>query len=302
MRRGVVFVGIVLAASAAIGLGASPERLQVVATTTIVGDVVRSVAGDGVDLHVLFSVNADPHSFVPTPSDVVRVEEADVVFISGAGLEANFEGVLASATGRVIDLSSRLALREIGEVGADEHEHDHEGHDPHVWFDPTNVMIWADTVEAALGALDPSNAAWYAANAAAYRSALSELDSWVWERVASIPRDLRLLVTDHLSFGYFAERYGFTQVGSVLPGFSTLSEPSAREMADLTDSIRTLGVPAIFVGTTVNPDVAEQLAADMDIELVVLYTGSLSEPWGQAATYIDMMRYDVNAIADGLNR
>lgn len=300
MRKGVVLVGIVLAASVAIGLGASAERLQVVATTTIVGDVVRSVAGDGVELHVLFSVNADPHSFVPTPSDVVMIESADVVFISGAGLEANFEGILASATGRVVDLSSRLALRETGEVGSD--EHDHEGHDPHVWFDPTNVMIWADTVEAALGALDPSNATRYAANAAAYRSALSELDSWIWERVASIPRDLRLLVTDHLAFGYFAARYGFTQVGSVFPGFSTLSEPSAREMADLTDSIRTLGVPAIFVGTTVNPDVAEQLAADMDIELVVLYTGSLSEPWGHAATYIDLMRYNVEAIADRLNR
>jgi len=300
MRRSVVSVGIVLAVSAAIGLGALAEGLQVVATTTIVGDVVRSVAGDGVELHVLFSVNADPHSFVPTPSDAVMIEQADVVFISGAGLEANFEGILASAAGRVVDLTSRLALREIGEVGAD--EHDHEGNDPHVWFDPTNVMIWADTIEAALGALDPANAARYAANAAAYRSALSQLDSWIWERAASVPRELRLLVTDHLAFGYFAARYGFTQVGSVLPGFSTLSEPSARELANLTDSIRTLGVPAIFVGTTVNPDVAEQLAADTGIELVVLYTGSLSESWGQAATYIDLMRYNAQAIADGLNR
>jgi ABC-type Zn uptake system ZnuABC Zn-binding protein ZnuA len=290
---------VALAAATLLGTPALSEPLRAVATTTIVGDIVREVAGDLISLYVLLSANADPHAFQPTPRDVVSIHEADVVFISGAGLEAPWADILESAASRIVDLSERLALRQIGE----EHHHDHdEDHDPHVWFDPTNVMVWADTIEAALSELDPGNALAYAASAAAYRQSLAELDLWIWDEIAAIARDRRLLVSDHLSLGYFAARYGFEQIGSLFPGLDTLSEPSAQGIAQLVDAIRDAAVPAILVGTTVNPSLAEAIAADAGTAVVTLYTGSLSESTGPAATYLALMRYNVEALVRALSR
>lgn len=275
------------------------EPLHVVATTTIVGDIVREVAGDHISLHVLLSANADPHAFQPTPRDVVLIHEADVVFISGAGLEAQWADILESAASRIVDLSERLALRQVGE----EHHHEDDGtYDPHVWFDPTNVMVWVDTIEAAISELDPAGARMVASNATAYRRSLAELDLWIWDEIAAIARGRRLLVSDHLSLGYFASRYGFKQMGSLFPGLDTLSEPSAQGIAQLVDAIRDAAVPAIFVGTTVNPSLAEAIAADTGTAVVTLYTGSLSESTGPAATYLALMRYNVEALVRALSR
>jgi ABC-type Zn uptake system ZnuABC Zn-binding protein ZnuA len=295
--------------SIGIGFEALAEPLHVVATTTIVGDVIGSIAGDLVQLDVLFPIGADPHSFQPTPRDAVTVAEADVVFVSGGGLEASIEDLLANATGQLVDLYERLRLRGVWlapsapDVKTSEEARDNPplAADPHVWFDPTLVMIWTDVIEETLSELDPANAAAYATAAAGYRSALADLDLWVWEQVARLPRARRRLVSDHLAFGRLAARYGFEQVGSVFPGFSTLAEPSAREVADLVDTIRSLGVSAIFVGTTVRPSLAETVAADSGVKVVRLYTGSLSDESGPASTYLEMVRYDVAAIVEALS-
>lgn len=299
------------------GFAGTALGLNVVATTTLVADVVREVAGEDVDLVTLLPPSADPHAFQPTPKDAVALSEADVVFMSGAGLEADLADILGTTSGLIVDLSTRIALRETAsleqghetadhedseEQGNADEEHSHGAHDPHVWFDPTNVMIWTSTIERTLVELDPKNAADYASRAASYRRALSDLDLWIWDQIERIPSDRRNLVTDHLAFGYFAARYGLRQVGTVFPGTSTLSEPSARELAELIDTITELEVPAVFIGTTVSPALAETVAADTGTEVVVLYTGALSESTGPAASYIEFMRFNTEAIVEGLLR
>ena len=142
----------------------------------------------------------------------------------------------------------------------------------------------------------------FAANAAAYKAELQGLDSWIRDEVATVPEASRKLVTDHTVFGYFADRYGFQQAGAVVPGYSTLSEPSAQEVASLEDTLRTLGVKAIFVGNTVNSSLSQRVADDTGIQVIPVYTGSLSDPGGPAATYLDYMRYNVDAFVGGLKQ
>lgn len=295
------------------------DKLRVVATTTIVGDVVAQVGGDAIDLTVLLPVGADPHVFDPSPQDMAKVADAGVIFANGAGLEAFLERLLENAGGdaEVIHVSEGIAFIE-GEHDEDEEnddhddegdvveddvledEHDHEGIDPHTWTDPNNVLRWVDNIETALVLHDPAHAAEYRANADAYRAQLRELDAWVRGQVAAIPAENRKLVTDHETFAYFAQRYGFEQVGAVVPGYSTAAQPSARDLAGLEDRIRAYGVKAVFVGSTVNPALAQRVAEDTGIKLVFLYTGSLTAPGGEADSYLSYVKYNVGAIVEGL--
>jgi ABC-type Zn uptake system ZnuABC Zn-binding protein ZnuA len=280
------------------------ERLYVVGTTNIVGDVISNVGGDQIELTVLIGLGIDPHSYVPTPADSAAIHDAHVVFANGAGLEANLDQVFGSAGGRAAQvylsdgLQHRL-LEGVLEPDSDEHAHEEGEVDPHVWFDVKNVIAWVDTIEQVLSALDPGNAAAYQANAASYTQELEALDAWVVEQTASIPEANRKLVTNHPSFGYLAGRYGLEQIGAVYP-LSPSAEPSARDIALLEDAIREYGVPAVFAESTVNPKLAEQVADDTGVKLVPLYSGSLGTPGSGAETYIALIRYDVNAIVSAL--
>jgi manganese/iron transport system substrate-binding protein len=278
------------------------EKLRVVATTSIVGDVVANVGGDRIDLTVLMPLGTDPHTFEPTPQDVAKVADAHIVFINGGGLELFLEQLLESVGGKasLVPVSYGIDFLRVEEGHGDEEGHGHGEYDPHVWFDPTNVLLWTSNIETTLSTLDPENAALYEANAKAYTEELRVLDAWIREQVAQLPDTDRRLVTDHTSLTYFAQRYGFEQVGAVFPGYSTLSAPSARDLAELQEAIQAYGVKAVFVGTTVNPHLAEQLAEDTGMQVVSLYTGSLSEAGGPAATYVALMRHDVSAIVAAL--
>ena len=285
------------------------DVFKVVATTTIVGDVVAQVGGDLIELHVLLPVGTDPHSFDPTPQDIAKVADADIIFANGAGLEEFLDPLIesAGADGKVVHVSDGIDFLMLE---SDEHDHDgeeledeehtHEGVDPHTWVDPNNVMLWVKNIEHALSEADPQHAEAYAANAAVYETELKDLDAWIREQIAKIPEENRKLVTDHTLFGYFAEEYGFEQVGALIPGYSTLAEPSAQELAAMEDAIDKLDVQAIFVGNTVNPALAERVAADTGIQLIYVYTGSLSEPGGAAASYLEYMRYNTSAFANAL--
>ncbi len=271
-------------------------RLKVVASTTIIGDVVAQVGGDRIELTVLFPPGADPHTFEPRPQDMVAISQAQVIVLNGLGLEEALEPALeANATGLIVHASEGIEPPAF--EGA---EHDHEGGDPHTWTDPNNVIVWTENIAVALSQADPAHAAEYRANAAAYIAELQELDIWIRAQVAQVPTERRKLVTDHLLFGYFAEEYGFEQVGALIGSFSTNASPSARELAALEDLIRAQAVPAIFVGRDVNPVLAEQVARDTGIRVVSLYSGSLSEPGGEADTYLKYMRYNVSAIVAAL--
>jgi len=284
------------------------NRLQVVASTTIVADVVHNVAGELVDLQVLVPAGVDEHSFQYTPEDVTRVADADLVFINGAGLEEFMTPLMENAGqgARLVSLSDDIALLEAKELDEqDESEapgtddgHGYEQGDPHVWTDPNNVALWTETIASAMSELDPQHADQYRANAARYQQSLQELDGWIEQQAAQIPAANRLLISDHRVFTYFAERYAFQQAG-IIPNYSTVAEAAAQELAALEDTIRQLSVKAIFVGNTVNPNLAQRVAADTGVDLVTIYTGSLSE--GEpAGTYLDYMRYNVQAIVQAL--
>ncbi len=275
------------------------QKLDVVAATSIVADVVEQIGGDRLKLKTLLPLGADPHAFEPTPQDVVAVSDAHVIFANGLGLEEFLDPLLesAEATDKAVHVSHGIELEHENELESDHHDHDA---DPHTWTDPNYVILWTRTIEAALSALDPANAETYAANAETYRAALTELDAWVRGQVAQVPRAKRQIVTDHLLFAHFADRYGFTQVGAIVPGYSTMSEPSAKELAELQDAIHDLGVQAIFVGNTVNPDLAQRVAQDTGVQLIFLYTGSLTKKGGPADNYLDYIHYNVNAIVNAL--
>lgn len=279
-------------------------KLSVVATTTIVGDVVSQVAGDRISLTILLTPGADPHVFEPKPVHIAAIADADLVFANGAGLETFMTSLIQNAGGnaRVVEVSEGIDLMTLEETHEAE-EADHEEHgeyDPHVWYDPANVMIWVDNIARSLGELDPDNAEYYRANAEQYTQALQALDQHIQDIVNTIPPEKRLLVTDHLVFGYFAERYEFQVLESIIPGFSTLASPSAQELAALLNQIRQNDIQAIFVGTTSNPALAEQIAIDTGVDIVYVYTGELGATGQPADTYIKMMEYNAQAIANAL--
>ncbi|MDE0445679.1 MAG: metal ABC transporter substrate-binding protein [Spirochaetaceae bacterium] len=319
----------------------SGDAVLVVATTTIVGDIVAGIGGDRISLYVMLAPGVDPHVFQPTPRDLRHVADADVLFANGAGLEADFLGSLLETAEprRMVEVSAHLPLRRMDDVEEEEHdeepgdgdeedhhdeedeedgeaddhgedgeeedhhgeEEDHHGEfDAHVWMDPTLVAGWTVEIAEALAEVDPEHAAEYAARAATLSDELQELDAWIRSRVSAVPAPLRVLVTDHDVLSYFADRYGFELLETVVPGVSTASEPSARHLAQLRETIAEHGIPAIFIGTTVSPQTAQTVADDLGIELVAIYTGSLSEPGGPAATYQDFMRTNVERIVAAL--
>jgi ABC-type Zn uptake system ZnuABC Zn-binding protein ZnuA len=291
------------------------ERLKVVVTTNIVADVVSTIGGDAIEMTALIPLGADPHTYEPSPQDYKTMENAHVVFINGIGLEEAMSSTLEQVAQRVpvVSLSENAALltfasREDNEPDADsEHDgeddsHEHEAMDPHVWFDPWNVMVWTSNAAEAMSTLHPEQAVLFQANADAYRSELQALDRWIQDVVEELPEDRRRLVTDHFAFQYFAHRYGFEIVGAVIPAYSTSAQPSAKEIAALVDAIRTLEVRAVFVGIGVNQRLAAQAAEDTGTALIPLYTGSLSSADGPAGTYLDLMRYDVGEIDQALGK
>ena len=318
-------------------------RPSVVASTSIVGDVVAQVAGDNVNLTTLIEPGSDPHSFEASPADLSIMEEADLIILNGFGLEESLVELVEGldSPGKVVAASENVNGLEGGHdhdqdahhgedadhdheegedhdedadhdheegddheheegEGHEEGEHEHEGIDPHVWMNPLNVVVWTQNIASALAEIDPDNVADYEANAASYVAELQALDNWAQERISSIPAEQRLLVTDHDALSYFADHYGFEVVGAVLPSYSTLGETSAADLAELQEAIAEFDVSAIFVGTTVNADLAAQLAEDTGVQLVPIYTGSLSTEDGPVASYLDFLRYNVDAIVDAL--
>jgi len=278
----------------------SAVKPRIVATTSLIGDALSRVAGDRIELRVLLPARADPHSFQSSPQDAAAVAEAELVFINGFGLEEALLGTLEAVAGpaQLVSISEGIEPREIATAEGEPREAGTA--DPHVWLDPTNVMVWVENARAALTRLDPGGADHYAANAAAYQAELEELDAWIRSEVERIPSENRELVTDHDNLGYFAARYGFTVVGAVIPAYSTLAQPSAQEIAELEQTIARYDVPALFVGVAVNPVLSQRIAQDMGVDLVPLYTDSLSVLGGPAATYLEMMQYTVGALVEAL--
>jgi ABC-type Zn uptake system ZnuABC Zn-binding protein ZnuA len=280
---------------------AAGERLSVLATTSLIGDVAAQIGGDHVQVTTLLPIDADPHTYTATPQDRRTLEAAQVILINGLGLEEPLMPVLSTLDSGAPVVSVNVGVKTLG-VNGETGQDAADGHaaDPHTWFDVANVKVWAANIQTVLSALDPAHAADYAAHAAAYATTLDALDQEIRAQVATLPPDRRKLVTDHDELAYFAAAYDFEVIGTVIPAISTLAQPSAQELVALQEQIKAAGVPAIFAGTTVNPDLERQLARDLGIKLVTLYTASLSAADGPAPTYVELMRYTVRTIVAAL--
>lgn len=285
---------------------AENERLRVVATTNIIGDVVEAVGGEQIALDVLVERGQDPHSYQPVASDLAAIEAAHVIFVNGWGLEeALLSAIEANASGTIVPVSAGVEPLSLDEDAHEDHAENHRAVDPHVWMDPANVMIWVENITQILSKTDPTHQQNYRANAEAYRARLDTLDAAIREQVAQVPPDRRKLVTDHETFNYYAAAYGFEVIGAVVPSFTSTAGVSAGDMAALAGIVVAEEVPAIFVGKTASQQqerLAEALANEsgQPVAVIRLYTGSLDAPGQPGDTYIGMMRYNTEQIVAGL--
>jgi zinc/manganese transport system substrate-binding protein len=291
---------------------AEGETLRVVATTSIIGDVVGNVAGDNIELTVLMAEGQDPHSYQPTASDLTIASDAHIVFVNGWDLEEGLVGDLegANESGVIVPISAGVEPLEgeghEDEAYEEEGEHaegqEEDGHlfDPHVWFDVHNVETWVHNVEAVLSTMDSANAETYAANAEAYEAELEALEQYIQEGVAQIPEANRKLVTNHDTFSYFATAYGFEVIGTILPGASTGNEPSAADLTELIAAVQTAGVQAVFIENTVGEGLADVLNEETGAHVYELYTDAVGPVGSGAETYIGMVRANIDTLVEAL--
>ncbi|MEU1484008.1 zinc ABC transporter substrate-binding protein AztC [Streptomyces sp. NPDC005752] len=280
--------------------GGEQSRPSVVVTTNILGDITRNIVGDEAEVTVLMQAGADPHSFGVSAPQAAAIEQADLVVHNGLGLEENVlrhveaakeAGVSVLAVGDAVDPITYTAGESAGEP------------DPHFWTDPERVRravgLISDQVAEHVGGVDKAAVE---KNASAYGAEIDELTTWMRERFDQIPSDRRRLVTNHHVFGYLAQRFGFRVVGAVIPSGTTLASPSASDLKSLADTIETTGVKAIFADSSQPDRLARVLGREsgVEVDVVPLFSESLTEKGEGAATYLEMMRANTRSIAMGL--
>jgi ABC-type Zn uptake system ZnuABC Zn-binding protein ZnuA len=278
--------------------GSAPKSndntLRVLASTTFLADITQNIAGDRVKVESLLPIGADPHSYQAAPVDVAKLSESDLLILNGLEYEKFIEPLLENAGGErmIVEATTGLSPRE--DAGSA------HGVDPHMWLDPNLVITYVENIRDGLIQVDAEGAEIYKTNADAYIVQLKDLNTWVAAQVNTIPAERRLLVTNHEAIGYFAERYGFEVAGSVIPSFSSNAAPSAQEMASLIDEIKKLNAPAIFLDTADNNTLAQQISDETGVMIVAdLHLESLTNG-APAATYINMMKYNVSRIVEVL--
>jgi zinc/manganese transport system substrate-binding protein len=290
----------------------TPEtgRLTVIATHSILGDLIHNVAGDAVDLTTLVGPDGDTHTYEPVPADTIKVAEADLLFENGLGFETWLDDLYdasGSQAQRIVVTSRIVPLGFAGEgVAANEapvaSPAPGQELDPHFWQDVANSESAVEVIRDALIAADPANAEVYQSNATAYLKQLQQLDDDIVTKTASLPVDRRKLVTNHDAFGYFAYRYGYTIEGAALQSFSTeAADPSAQQLAELVTAIRETGVPAIFPESIENADLVDRIAKEAGVKVgAPLYSDALGQPGSDGDTYLKLMGHNIDAIVSAL--
>ncbi len=282
-----------------IGLGLIPahaDKIKAISTISIIGDVVKNVAGGAVNLVVLVGPDGDAHEYEPIPADSVNIAKAGIIFENGLHLE-HWLDKLYSASG---SKAKRIVVSQ--GVSPRIFEDNPQETDPHAWQDVTNVILYTQNVRDALIAIDPSNKDKYTVNANDYIQKLQSLDAWVHAQVALIPVDKRKLVTNHDALGYFAGRYGFKIIGAVIPSATTeAADPSAKETAELLNIIKSNGVHAIFLENMANPKLARTLSKEAGVQVCPeLYTDALGPVGSEGETYLKMIKYNVKIFIEYL--
>jgi zinc/manganese transport system substrate-binding protein len=312
---------LLLASAAALAFAApafAQEKLKVIATFSILGDVVANVGGDRIEVTTLVGPDGDAHVFQPSPADAEAVAGAQVIVANGLGFEGWMDRLTEASGTEAALITAADGVTPIA-FGEEEHEHaegeahdqdhakeeaGHEGHDhgafdPHAWQSVTNVALYVGNIERGLAAADPAGAETYKANAAAYLAELDALDAEIRAAVATLAEDRRTVVTSHDAFGYFAASYGLTFVAP--QGVSTEAEASAQDVAALITQIKEAGITAVFVENIADRRLLDQIAAETGAAIGgTLYSDALSAANGPAGTYLTMMRHNLGQLVAAL--
>lgn len=280
---------------------AQATPLPVVATFSILGDIVRQVGGDHVAVTNLVGPDGDAHSYAPTPADARALAGAKVVVVNGLGFEGWMSRLVRSSGTKASLVTASTGVTPMKAQGghAHGHGHAHEAQDPHAWQDVANVRLYVKAIAAGLSQADASRSEAFARNAAAFDATLEALDKEIRSAIGAIPREKRRLLTTHDAFRYFAKAYEVDFLA--VRGVSSEAEPSAREIAALVRQIRQGKVTALFMENISDPRSIQRIAAETGARIGgKLYSDALSEAGGPATTYVDMMRHNARQIAGAL--
>lgn len=266
------------------------DRINVVASFSILGDIVRQVGGDRVSVSTLVGPGGDAHVYTPSPSDAKTVADATLVIVNGLGLEGWLPRLVQSSGGKavIVTASKGIVLRQ------------RDGQpDPHGWQSVANAKIYAGNIRDALASADTAGADIYRANAAAYLAKLDALDRAVRDAIGQIPPERRKVISTHDAFGYFADAYGIAFIAPL--GVSTESEASAREIAGIITQVKKARVPAVFLENVSDPRLISRIAAETGARIGgTLYSDSLTAENGDAPTYIGMIEHNIRTLTSAL--
>lgn len=287
------FLGALFAATCFAGPASASNRIKVVASFSILGDLVKNIGGAHVEVVDLVGPNGDPHVFSPSPTDASLIADARIVVVNGLGLEGWLNRLITASNKQVaVVVTTEGVKRRANSV-------DPTQDDLHAWQSVPNVEIYAANIRDGLINVDPGNKSDYDANYAAYLAQLTKLDREIRSTIAAIPPDRRSVLTTHDAFGYFSDAYGIAFIG--LQGVATDTEPSARNVASIIRQIRERKIAALFLENIVNPAQLRRIAEETGVKIGgTLYSDALTEASGVAPTYIDLMRHNVQTIGAAL--
>ncbi len=307
------FVGFLVVLSSCTAAPTASNR-TVVVSFSVLGDIVENVVGDATTVKTFVGPDSDAHAYEPTPQDAVALEQATAVVTIGLGFEPWLDEIYAASGSKSPVIVSSAALKPIkvdpaagghadeeGHAEEEAHAGDAEELDPHVWHDAQNVITMVETIRDGLIAAMPDQAETFRANSTRYIAELQQLDAEIVTMVDSIPAERRKLVTNHDTFGYFAQRYGFVVVGTVLGVSTEGNDPSATEIVALTAAIRESAVPTIFIENMSNSSLIDNVATEAGVTIApALYTDALGSTDSDGSTYLNMMRYNVTTMKTAL--
>jgi zinc/manganese transport system substrate-binding protein len=289
----------VLSAVPALAQDQPKDKLKVVASFSILGDLVKNVGGDRVEVATLVGPNGNAHVYAPSPADAKKAADAKLVFVNGLGFEGWLERLVKASGTKAPIIVATKGIKPRERVGERDHDHDHGRADPHAWQSVANAKTYVVNIRDALIAADPAGKPAYDANAAAYLARLDALEREVRDVIAKIPSERRKIITSHDAFGYFEGAYG---IGFIAPqGVSTEAEASARDVAAIIAQIRKQKIAAVFLENVTDPRLVEQIARETGAKIGgTLYSDALTDDKGDATTYIDLIRHNLRQLAAAL--
>jgi zinc/manganese transport system substrate-binding protein len=298
MKRYVIIAAMLQAILAAFPASAQ-DRFNVITSFSILGDFVKNVSGDRVEVGTLVGPNGNAHVYAPSPGDAKKVADAKLVFVNGLGFEGWLERLVKASGTKAPIVVATKGIKPLERAGGHDHDHDHGRADPHAWQSVANAKIYVANIRDALTTADPAGKDAYLANAAAYLAKLDALEREVREVIAKVPADRRRVITSHNAFGYFQDAYGLSFTAP--QGVSTEAEASAKDVAAIISQIKKQKAAAVFLENVTDPRLVEQIARETGAKVGgTLYSDALTDEHGDATTYIDLIRHNLKQLAAAL--